>query len=69
MTELVFIIEEDPEGGLNARAVGPAIFTQADSLDELRKNIREAVSCHFDNEEERPRLIRLHFTRDEVLAL
>lgn len=69
MTELVFIIEEDPEGGLNARAVGQAIFTQADSLDELRKNIREAVECHFDDDEQRPRVVRLHFTRDEVLAL
>jgi hypothetical protein len=69
MTELVFLVEEDPEGGQTARAVGPAIFTQADGLDELRKNIREAVRCHFEDPEKRPRLIRPHFTRDEVLAV
>jgi predicted RNase H-like HicB family nuclease len=69
MTELVFLIEEDPEGGLTARAAGPAIFTQADGIEELRKNIREAVLCHFEDPESRPRLVRLHFTRDEVLAL
>ncbi len=69
MTELVFIVEEDPEGGQSARAVGQAIFTQADTLDELRKNIREAVLCHFADPEKRPRLVRLHFTRDSLRCI
>ena len=69
MTELIFIVEEDVGGGLTARAAGPAIFTQADSLDELRRNFREAVVCHFENPKDRPRVLRLHITRDEVLAL
>lgn len=69
MTELVFLVEEDPEGSLTARAAGPAIFTQADTLDELRRNVREAVLCHFDKPEDRPSILRLHITRDEVLAL
>jgi len=68
MTELVFVVEEDPDGGYNARALGESIFTEGESIDELRTNIREAVACHFD-EPERPKLIRLHVTRDEVFAL
>jgi len=64
MTELVFLVEEDPEGGLTARAAGPAIFTQADTLDELRRNVREAVLCHFEKPEDRPRVIRLAPARE-----
>lgn len=69
MTEIVFLVEEDPEGGYNARAVGEAIFTQADSMDELRARIRDAVTCHFERKEDRPKLLHIHFTRDEVVAL
>lgn len=43
MTEVIFLVEEDPEGGYTARALGQSIFTEADTLDELRVNIREAV--------------------------
>ena len=67
MSELIFLIEEDIEGGFVANAVGHGVFTQADSLEELRDAVREAVRCHFD-EAERPKLIRLHFVRDEVIA-
>ena len=67
MTEVVFLVEEDPEEGYVARALGESIFTEADTLDELRRMIREAVHCHFD-ESERPKIIRLHIIRDEVLA-
>jgi predicted RNase H-like HicB family nuclease len=67
MTELVFVVEEAPEGGYVARAVGQSIFTEADTLEDLRAMVREAVVCHFD-QEHRPRLLRLHFVRDEVLA-
>jgi len=69
MTEILFQVEEDPDGGLTARAVGASIFTEAESIEELRANIREAVICHFENGAERPKMARLHFTRDEVLAL
>jgi len=69
MTELVFIVEEDPDGGFSARAVGESIFTEGDSLDELRDNLREAVRCHFENPDNRPKFVRMHVTRDEVLAL
>lgn len=67
MSEVIFLIEEDPEGGYVARALGHGVFTQADSLEELRSALREAVRCHFD-EAERPKLIRLHYVRDEVIA-
>lgn len=48
MTELIFLVEEAPEGGYTARALGQSIFTEADTLDVLRFNIREVVDCHFD---------------------
>ena len=67
-SEIVFLVEEDPDGGYTARSVGDAIFTQADTEDELRRMVRDAVSCHYPDEAERPRVIRLHFVRDEVLA-
>ena len=68
MNEVIFVIEEAPEGGFTARAVGQSIFTEADTLETLHGNVRDAVRCHFD-EEHMPRLIRLHFTRDEVIAV
>ena len=68
MTEIVFLVEEDPDGGYTARALGEPIFTQADELAELRDNVRDAVRCHFDDEGHRPKAIRLHFVRDEVIA-
>jgi hypothetical protein len=67
MRELIFIVEEAPEGGYAARALGESIFTEADSLDGLRAQVRDAVRCHFD-EGTAPRIIRLHFVREEVLA-
>ena len=67
MTEVLFLVEEDPGGGLVARGVGVSIFTQAASLEELRAAVRDAVQCHFD-EASRPRLIRLHRVHDEVIA-
>jgi len=67
MTEIVFVVDEAPEGGFTARAIGESIFTEADSLDELRANVRSAVECHFD-EGQAPKLIRLHIVRDEILA-
>ena len=69
MSEIVFLIEEDPDGGFNARALGESIITQADSMDELRQMIRDAVRCHFADEAARPRVIRLRTVHDEVIAL
>jgi predicted RNase H-like HicB family nuclease len=66
MTEIIFLVEESPEGGYTARALGESVFTDGDTLEELRRNVREAVDCHFE-EGEGPRLIRLHFVREEVL--
>lgn len=67
MSEIIFVVEDDPEGGWMARAVGEAIFTQAASVEELHARVRDAVRCHFD-EGVAPRMIRLHFVRDEVIA-
>ena len=67
MSELHFIVEEAPEGGFVARAVGADIFTEAGSIEDLHVQIRDAVHCHFDPEQ-LPSLIRLHITREEVLA-
>ena len=68
ITEVVFIVEEDPDGGLTAHAVGASIFTQGDTAEQLRENVRDAVRCHFADERTRPKVIRLHHVRDELLA-
>ncbi|MFN0011813.1 MAG: type II toxin-antitoxin system HicB family antitoxin [Phycisphaerales bacterium] len=67
-TEILFVVEEDPTGGLVASAVGQAIVTQAETPEELREAVRDAVKCHFEDEAARPRLIRLHHVRDETLS-
>lgn len=67
MSEVIFVVEDAPEGGYTARAVGEGIFTQANSVEDLHARVRDAVHCHFDPDSG-PRLIRLHFVRDEVIA-
>ena len=68
-SEIIFEVTEDEvDGGYSATALGYGIHTQGDSVDEIRDNVREAVDCYFDEEMPRPKLIRLHFVRDEVLA-
>lgn len=67
MTELIFIVEEAPEGGYVAKAVGTSIFTEADSVEELRKMVKEAVLCHY--EDDTPQIIRLHFVKEEILSM
>jgi hypothetical protein len=67
-TEILFVVEEAAEGGYVARGIGADIVTEADTLDELRANVREAVECHFDDGQP-PQLVRLHFVRDEVLTV
>jgi hypothetical protein len=68
MTEIIFVVHEPPEGGYSAEALGHSIFTVADNLQELNEMVRDAVVCHFD-EPDRPKIIRLHFVRDEVIAV
>jgi len=60
------LVEEAPEGGFTARALGKSIFTEADDAADLREKIRDAVRCHF-NPGQAPRIIRLHFVREEVI--
>lgn len=68
MNEIMFIVEEAPEGGLIARALGESIFTEADDIESLHRQVRDAVHCHFDADQT-PKIIRLHFTREELLAV
>ena len=68
-TEIIFEVTEDEvDGGYSASALGYGIHTQADSLEEIRRNVREAVDCYFDETMEQPSMIRLHFVRDEIMA-
>ena len=57
-SEIIFVVQESPEGGYEARALGHSIFTEADSLEELQLMVRDAVACHFEKED-RPKIIRL----------
>ncbi len=66
-SEIIFSVQESPEGGYEARALGYSIFTQAETLDELKAMIRDAVACHFADGD-KPRLIRLHLVKDEVIS-
>jgi hypothetical protein len=67
MSEILFLVEQAPEGGYTARALGDSIFTEADTLPELRQMVKDAVQCHFD-EGGKPKVIRLHIVQEEVLA-
>ena len=67
-SEIIFIVEESPEGGYEARALGLSIFTQGDNLEELKTMVQDAVRCHFDDQD-RPALIRLHMVKDEVIPV
>ena len=65
-TEIIFAVQESIEGGFEARALTHSIFAEAETLDELKKKVQDAVRCHFD-EKDRPSLIRLHLVKDEVI--
>jgi predicted RNase H-like HicB family nuclease len=67
-SEIIFEVEEAPEGGYDARALGHSIYTQAETIDELKATLQDAVRCHFE-EDDRPRVIRLHLVKDEVMAV
>jgi hypothetical protein len=67
LKEILFIVEEDPEGGYTAKALGESIFTEGDSIDEIKNNIKDALCCHFE-QNEIPILVRLHIVREEYFA-
>lgn len=68
-TEIIFRVSEDEvDGGYTASALGYGIHTEGDSLDDIRRNVKEAVECYFDETMQRPKLIRLHFVHEEVLV-
>lgn len=69
MKELIFEVLDDPAGGYTASALGFGIHTQGETLEDLRNQVREAVDCYFDEEPHRPSMVRLHFVRDEVMAV
>ena len=68
MNEVFFLIEEALEGGYIAKAIGESIFTEAETMDELKANIREAVHCHFDDDK-LPKIIRLRLVKEEIIAV
>jgi hypothetical protein len=68
MNEIVFLVEDDPERGYTARAVGQDIFTQAESLPELKQAIKDSVICHFE-QDQAPEFVHLHIVRDETFTL
>ena len=67
-TEIIFSVNESPEGGYEARALGYSIYTQADTMEELKEVLRDAVRCHFDDGAA-PKLIRIHLVKDEVIPV
>jgi hypothetical protein len=64
--ELIFLVEESTEGGFLARGLGVSIFTEGETLEELREAVKDAVRCHFDDQKQR--LIRLHIVKEELFA-
>jgi hypothetical protein len=68
MKELIFVVEEAPEGGYTAQALGEGIFTEADDLKSLQANVRDAMKCHFEAGQA-PAMVRLHCVRDELIAV
>ena len=68
-SEIIFIIEESPEAGYEARAMDHSIYTEADTIKKLRLMIKDAVQCHFNEQDiPMPKLIRLHYVKEEIMA-
>ncbi len=68
MNELIFIVEEAPEGGYTAKALGEGIFTEADTIIDLKEMIKDAVICHFDKDKV-PAMVRLHIVKEETFSI
>ncbi len=66
--EIIFPVEVSLDGGLESRALEHSIYVEAETPEELRESVRDAVRCHF-KEVDLPRVIRLHIVRDETLAV
>ena len=66
MEEIIFMVEDSPEGGYIAKGLGVSIFTQAETIAALKEAVVDAVKCHFDDDKRR--IIRLHIVREEVIA-
>lgn len=66
MTEIIFTVQESPEGGFEAKALGHSIYTEGETMEELKQNIKEAIHCHFENDA--PKMVRLHYVKEEVFA-
>lgn len=69
MSEIIFVVNEAEEGGYTAKCLTESIFTEADTLDILKDNVKEAVACHFEDQQTSPKLIRLHFVKAELITL
>jgi predicted RNase H-like HicB family nuclease len=67
--EVIFEVREAEEGGYTARALGYSIFTEAETWEELRNNVREVTTLHFEDEAVRPKMVQLHFIKDELVPL
>ncbi len=67
MNEIIFLVNEAPEGGYEAKALSASIYTEADTLEALKDMVKDAVACRFE-EHERPKMIRLHYVREETIA-
>jgi hypothetical protein len=59
-TEIIFLVEQDAEGGYTAQALSESIFSEADDLETLKVMVKDAVQCHFETPADRPKIIRLH---------
>jgi len=66
-TEIIFLVEEDIEGGYTARALGFPVFTEGETIEEIKENVKDALRCHFEKVEDIPPLIRLHIVREELV--
>jgi hypothetical protein len=66
MEEIIFLVEESAEGGYTAKGLGVSIFSDGETIEDLQKNIKDAILCHFDIE--KPRLVRLHMVKELVFA-
>ena len=66
--ELIFLVQDSAGGGYEARSLGDSIFTEGETIEEIKTNVRDAVRCHFE-EEDRPSIVCLHYVRDEVIAI
>ncbi len=68
MKEIIFIVEEAPEGGYTAKALGESIFTEAETMKELKEMVKDAIKCHFDYDDI-PSIVRLHFVKEESFSM